>query len=107
MSSLVAPIDNVYNTLDLVKATSTQKYSEISKLKPEIEGNGSFTFFAPSNEAWEALDEVRPKQKKKLPNISVFEVLTFNLCHPTGNKEGVGQQCQHRTVQRFALSHGQ
>ncbi|TMS07772.1 Periostin [Larimichthys crocea] len=53
----VAPIDNVYGTLGMVKATSTQNYADISKLRPEIEGSGSFTFFAPSNEAWENLDE--------------------------------------------------
>lgn len=54
----MAPIDNVYATLGLVKAISTQKYADVSKLRPEIEGSGSFTFFAPSNEAWDSLDEV-------------------------------------------------
>uniref|UniRef100_A0A672GPU1 Periostin n=1 Tax=Salarias fasciatus TaxID=181472 RepID=A0A672GPU1_SALFA len=49
----VAPIDHVYGSLGVVKATSTQNYADISKLRPEIEGPGSFTFFAPSNEAWE------------------------------------------------------
>lgn len=63
---LVAPIDHVYGTLGHVKATSTQKYSDISKLRPEIEGSGSFTFFAPSNDAWELLDEVSQEQNKKL-----------------------------------------
>lgn len=56
--SLVAPIDHVYGSLGIVKASSTQKYADISKVRPEIEGSGSFTFFAPSNEAWELLDEV-------------------------------------------------
>lgn len=54
----VAPIDHVYGTLGVVKATSTQRYSDISKLRAEIEGPGSYTFFAPSNEAWDALDQV-------------------------------------------------
>lgn len=54
----VAPIDHVYGTLAVVKASSTQNYADTSKLRPEIEGPGSFTFFAPSNEAWELLDEV-------------------------------------------------
>ena len=58
----MAPIDHVYGTLGQVKATSTQKYSDISKLRPEIEGAGSYTFFAPSNEAWELLDEVSQEQ---------------------------------------------
>lgn len=54
----VAPIDHVYGTLGLVKATTSQQYSDISKLREEIEGKGSFTMFAPSNDAWEALDPV-------------------------------------------------
>lgn len=54
----MAPIDHVYGSLGLVMATSTQNYADISKLRSEIEGPGSFTFFAPSNEAWEALDKV-------------------------------------------------
>lgn len=55
----MAPIDNVYGTLGLVKATYTQQYADISKLRDEIEGKGSFTMFAPSNEAWDLLDAVR------------------------------------------------
>lgn len=58
MFILVAPIDHVYGTLGIVGATSTQQYSDISKLREEIEGRGSFTFFAPSNEAWEELNSV-------------------------------------------------
>lgn len=55
---LVAPIDHVYGTLGLIKATTTQQYSDISKLREEIEGKGSFTMFAPSNEAWDQLEPV-------------------------------------------------
>lgn len=58
MFILVAPIDHVYGTLGIVGATSTQQYSDISKLREEIVGRGSFTFFAPSNEAWEQLNSV-------------------------------------------------
>lgn len=54
----VAPIDHVYGTLGPIKATATQQYADISKLREEIEGKGSFTMFAPSNEAWELLDPV-------------------------------------------------
>lgn len=54
----VAPIDNVYGTLGLVKATTTQQYAEMSGLREEIEGKGSYTMFAPSNEAWKQLDSV-------------------------------------------------
>lgn len=58
MLILVAPIDHIYGTLGIVGATSTQQYSDMSRLREEIEGQGSFTFFAPSNEAWEQLDSV-------------------------------------------------
>lgn len=54
----MAPIDHVYGTLGLIKATTTQQYSDMSKLREEIEGKGSFTMFAPSNDAWEVLDPV-------------------------------------------------
>lgn len=49
---------NIYNTLGVAGATTTQMYSDRAKLRPEIEGPGSFTFFAPSNEAWAALPQV-------------------------------------------------
>lgn len=54
----MAPIDTVYGTLDLVKAKLTKQYSEKSKLKEEIEGDGTYTMFAPSDDAWETLDPV-------------------------------------------------
>lgn len=57
-SSTVAPIDNVFGTLGLVNAVTTQQYSTLSKLQAEIEGAGSYTFFAPSNDAWDLLDSV-------------------------------------------------
>lgn len=52
------PLVNIYNTLGVVGATTTQMYSDRAKLRDEIEGPGSFTFFAPSNEAWAALPTV-------------------------------------------------
>lgn len=55
---LVAPIDHVYGTLGLVKATTTQQYADMSGLRGEIEGRGSFTMFAPSNDAWDQLTPV-------------------------------------------------
>lgn len=54
----MAPIDHVYGTLELLKATTTQQYADMSKLREEIEGKGSFTMFAPSNDAWDELDPV-------------------------------------------------
>ncbi|XP_054907525.1 periostin-like [Poeciliopsis prolifica] len=75
----VAPIDNVYNTLGLVKAATTQRYSEISKLRQEIEGTGTFTVFAPSDEAW---DELNPTARAALEdnvNIELFNALHYHM----------------------------
>ncbi|XP_070685230.1 periostin, osteoblast specific factor b [Pempheris klunzingeri] len=77
----VAPIDHVYGTLGLVKATSTQKYSDISKLRPEIEGSGSFTFFAPSNEAWELLDETVRSALVSNVNIELYNALHYHMAN--------------------------
>ncbi|KAM9359738.1 periostin, osteoblast specific factor b isoform 2-T2 [Symphorus nematophorus] len=75
----VAPIDHVYGTLGLVKATSTQKYADLSKLRPEIEGSGSFTFFAPSNDAWENLDEEVRSALVSNVNIELYNALHFHM----------------------------
>lgn len=59
------PLVNIYNTLGVVGASTTQVYSDRAQLRDEIEGPGSFTFFAPSNQAWAALPAVsttRPQQ---------------------------------------------
>lgn len=72
MFFIVTPIDNVYGTLGLVKATSTQKYADVSKLKPEIEGSGSFTIFAPSNDAWDLLDDVSQEQNEKIVGLCMW-----------------------------------
>ncbi|KAM4589245.1 periostin, osteoblast specific factor b isoform 2-T2 [Fundulus diaphanus] len=75
----VAPIDHVYGSLALVKATSTQNYADISKLKPEIEGPGSFTLFAPSNEAWELLDETVRNALVSNVNIELYNALHYHM----------------------------
>uniref|UniRef100_A0A674DXF9 Periostin n=1 Tax=Salmo trutta TaxID=8032 RepID=A0A674DXF9_SALTR len=78
----VAPIDNVYGTLGLVKAISTQEYAHISKLREEIEGSGSYTFFAPSNDAWDLLDEV--SQDNALVsnvNIELYNALHYHMAN--------------------------
>uniref|UniRef100_A0A8C9ZWU1 Periostin n=1 Tax=Sander lucioperca TaxID=283035 RepID=A0A8C9ZWU1_SANLU len=72
----VAPIDHVYGTLGLVKATTTQQYSDMSKLREEIEGKGSFTMFAPSNEAWE--QDVRSALVSNV-NIELYNALHFHM----------------------------
>ncbi|XP_034538794.1 periostin [Notolabrus celidotus] len=75
----VAPIDHVYGTLGLVKATTTQQYADMSKLREEIEGRGSFTMFAPSNEAW---DQLAPEMRSALVsnvNIELYNALHFHM----------------------------
>ncbi|TSK49675.1 Periostin [Bagarius yarrelli] len=77
----VAPIDNVYGTLGLVNAITTQQYSTLSKLQQEIEGPGSFTYFAPSNEAWDLLDkEVRGALVSNV-NIELYNALHYHMAN--------------------------
>ncbi|KAB0406975.1 hypothetical protein E2I00_019427 [Balaenoptera physalus] len=53
------PLSNLYETLGVVGATTTQLYTDrTEKLRPEMEGPGSFTIFAPSNEAWASLPAI-------------------------------------------------
>lgn len=75
----VAPIDHVYGTLGLVKATTTQQYSDMSKLREEIEGKGSFTMFAPSNGAWEELDPAVRAALVSNVNIELYNALHFHM----------------------------
>ncbi|KAM5181782.1 periostin isoform 2-T2 [Mantella aurantiaca] len=75
----VAPIDHVYGTLGIVGAKTTQDYSEKSELKNEIEGVGSFTFFAPSNDAWDLLDpEIRASLLSNV-NIELLNALHYHM----------------------------
>nr|XP_055064466.1 periostin isoform X1 [Misgurnus anguillicaudatus] len=67
----VAPIDTVYGTLDLVEAKITKEYSKKSKLKEEIDGAGTYTMFAPSDDAWETLD---PALKDAMVNRGASEL---------------------------------
>ncbi|MGH0133603.1 UNVERIFIED_CONTAM: hypothetical protein FKN15_053455 [Acipenser sinensis] len=78
-NSTVAPIDNVYGTLGLLKAISTQKYSDVSKLREEIEGHGSYTFFAPSNEAWDLLDPEMRSALVSNVNIELYNALHYHM----------------------------
>uniref|UniRef100_A0A671WMQ5 Periostin n=1 Tax=Sparus aurata TaxID=8175 RepID=A0A671WMQ5_SPAAU len=75
----VAPIDHVYGTLSLVKATTTQQYADMSKLRGEIEGKGSFTMFAPSNEAWDQLDSNVRAALVGNVNIELYNALHFHM----------------------------
>ncbi|XP_072230452.1 periostin-like [Leuresthes tenuis] len=75
----VAPIDHVYGTLGLARATTTQQYSEISNLREEIEGKGSFTMFAPSNDAWDELEPTLRSALESNVNIEMNNALHFHM----------------------------
>ncbi|KAM7000464.1 transforming growth factor-beta-induced protein ig-h3 [Tautogolabrus adspersus] len=73
------PLVNIYNTLGVVGASTTQMYSERAKLKEEIEGPGSFTFFAPSNEAWAALPTEILDALVSNVNIELLNALHYHM----------------------------
>ncbi|KAA0703976.1 Periostin [Triplophysa tibetana] len=75
-SEVMAPIDTVYGTLDLVDAKLTKQYSEKSELMEEIEGDGTYTMFAPSDDAWETLDPVL-----KAPLLGNGAIELYNTLH--------------------------
>ncbi|KAM7399041.1 hypothetical protein PAMP_018335 [Pampus punctatissimus] len=77
----VAPIDHVYGTLGLVKASLTQEYADTSKLRPEIEGSGSYTFFAPSDEAWKLLDDTTRNALVSNVNIELYNALHYHMAN--------------------------
>lgn len=76
LSPLVAPIDHMYGTLGVLKATNTQQYSDMSSLRKELEGQGSFTMFTPSNDAWDQLDYVSKIELFKLLKMIFKNKLT-------------------------------
>ncbi|KAF5906691.1 transforming growth factor-beta-induced protein ig-h3, partial [Clarias magur] len=73
------PLVNIYNTLGVVGATTTKMYSERAKLREEIEGPGSFTFFAPSNEAWAALPVEILDALVSNVNIELLNALHYHM----------------------------
>uniref|UniRef100_A0A2K6N2W9 Periostin n=1 Tax=Rhinopithecus bieti TaxID=61621 RepID=A0A2K6N2W9_RHIBE len=75
----VLPIDHVYGTLGIVGATTTQSYSDASKLREEIEGKGSFTYFAPSNEAWDNLDSDIRRGLESNVNVELLNALHSHM----------------------------
>lgn len=75
----VAPIEHIYGTLGVIRATSTQNYADVSKLRPEIEGPGSFTFFAPSNDAWDLLEEDVKNALVSNVNIELYNALHYHM----------------------------
>uniref|UniRef100_A0A8C2ZZT2 Transforming growth factor, beta-induced n=1 Tax=Cyclopterus lumpus TaxID=8103 RepID=A0A8C2ZZT2_CYCLU len=79
VSSAALPLVNIYNTLGVVGASTTQMYSERAQLKEEIEGPGSFTFFAPSNEAWAALPTEILDALVSNVNIELLNALHYHM----------------------------
>ncbi|CAL8363322.1 unnamed protein product [Lota lota] len=75
----VAPIDNMYGTLGLLKATKTQQYANASKIAEELTGKGSYTMFAPSNDAWEQLDPLVKSALVSNVNIELFNALHYHM----------------------------
>lgn len=73
------PLSNIYETLGVVGSATTQLYSDRSNLRPEIEGPGSFTIFAPSNEAWASLSAVRFNYSS-FSSSSGFFLVEIHLC---------------------------
>ncbi|KAK2871147.1 hypothetical protein Q8A67_023674 [Cirrhinus molitorella] len=75
----VAPIDSVYGTLDLVKAKITQQYSDQSKLREELEGAGSYTMFAPSDDAWKELDPASKAALVRSGDTELYNALQYHM----------------------------
>lgn len=73
------PLVNIYNTLGVVGASTTKMYTERAKLKEEIEGPGSFTFFAPSNQAWAALPTEILDALVSNVNIELLNALHYHM----------------------------
>ncbi|XP_063784288.1 transforming growth factor-beta-induced protein ig-h3 [Pseudophryne corroboree] len=73
------PLSNIYDTLGIVGAATTKLYSDSANLRPEIEGPGSFTIFAPSNEAWAALPAEILDALVSNVNIELLNALRYHM----------------------------
>lgn len=73
------PLSNIYDTLGIVGAATTQLYSDRANLRPDIEGPGSFTIFAPSNEAWAALPAEILDALVSNVNIELLNALRYHM----------------------------
>ncbi|XP_051834097.1 transforming growth factor-beta-induced protein ig-h3 isoform X1 [Antechinus flavipes] len=74
------PLSNIYETLGVVGSTTTQLYTDrTEKLRPEMEGPGSFTIFAPSNEAWAALSAEVLDSLVSNVNIELLNALRYHM----------------------------
>ncbi|KAM9833715.1 transforming growth factor-beta-induced protein ig-h3 isoform X2 [Syngnathus typhle] len=73
------PLVNIYNTVGAVGASTTKMYADRAQLREEIEGPGSFTFFAPSNEAWAALPTEILDALVSNVNIELLNALHYHM----------------------------
>uniref|UniRef100_A0A8C6SQG2 Transforming growth factor-beta-induced protein ig-h3 n=1 Tax=Neogobius melanostomus TaxID=47308 RepID=A0A8C6SQG2_9GOBI len=85
------PLVNIYHTLGAVGASTTQLYTDRAELRPEIEGPGSFTFFAPSNEAWAALPTEILDALVSNVNIELLNALHYHMV----NKRLTSEELKH------------
>ncbi|KAJ8282115.1 hypothetical protein COCON_G00046340 [Conger conger] len=88
------PLVNIYNTLGVVGATTTKMYSQRAELQAEIEGPGSFTFFAPSNDAWAALPTEILDALVSNVNIELLNALHYHMV----NKRLTSDDLKHGTA---------
>ncbi|XP_077182881.1 transforming growth factor-beta-induced protein ig-h3 [Paroedura picta] len=73
------PLANLYETLGVVGATTTQLYSASSNLSAEITGPGSYTIFAPTNEAWASLPAEMLDSLVSNVNIELLNALRYHM----------------------------
>ncbi|XP_077428515.1 transforming growth factor-beta-induced protein ig-h3 [Vanacampus margaritifer] len=73
------PLVNIYKTVGAVGASTTKMYADRAQLREEIEGPGSFTFFAPSNEAWAALPTEILDALVSNVNIELLNALHYHM----------------------------
>ncbi|KAB5543488.1 hypothetical protein PHYPO_G00079740 [Pangasianodon hypophthalmus] len=73
------PIDTIYGTLGLLKLDITQQYSDLSKIREEIDGAGSYTMFAPSSDAWEQLDVTARNALVKNAQTELYNTLHYHM----------------------------
>ncbi|XP_009692873.1 PREDICTED: transforming growth factor-beta-induced protein ig-h3 [Cariama cristata] len=88
------PLSNIYETLGVVGSATTQLYSDRSNLRPDIEGPGSFTIFAPSNEAWASLPAETLDSLVSNVNIELLNALRYHMV----NKRVLTDDLKHGTT---------
>ncbi|CAK6446077.1 unnamed protein product [Pipistrellus nathusii] len=89
------PLSNLYETLGVVGSTTTQLYTDrTEKLRPEMEGPGSFTIFAPSNEAWASLSAEVLDSLVSNVNIELLNALRYHMV----NRRVLTDELKHGTA---------